>query len=148
MTFFGLDKTSTKSQGSGYLAYLDDILIYSKLEKEHLDMISNAFKCLQKAGLKVKLSKCSFFKEQIHYLGHLVSGNSILLLMNKIEAVVKLKAPTNIKEVRHFLGLTSYYRKFICNYSDIVHPLNCLTRKSQPFIWTPGYQSIFDMLHL
>ena len=62
-------------------------------------MISNVFKCLQKVGLKIKLSKCSFFKEQIDYQGHLVSGNSILPLMNKIESL-KLKPPTNIKEVK------------------------------------------------
>ena len=90
--------------GPGYLAYLGDILIYSKTEMEHFDMISNTFEHLQKAGLKIKLSKCLFFKEQIHYLGHLVSGNSILPLIDKIEALMKLN-PLNIKEVRHFLGL-------------------------------------------
>ena len=68
--------------------YLDDILIYSKTEKELLDMISNAFEHLHKASLNIKLSKYSFFKEQIHYLGHLVSGNSILPLMVKIEALM------------------------------------------------------------
>ena len=92
-------------------------------------MIRNAFECLQKAGPKIKLSKCSFFKDQIHYLGHLVSGNSTLPLTDKIAALMKLKPPTNIKEVRRVLSLTGYYRKFIYNYSDIAHPLNCLTRK-------------------
>ena len=92
------------------------------MEKEHLDMISKAFECLQKAGLKIKLCKSSFFKEQIHYIGHLVSGTSILPLVDKIEASTKLKTPTNIKEIRHFLSLISYYRKFICNYADIAHP--------------------------
>ena len=119
---FGLEETSQRSPGLGYLAYIDDISIYSKMEKEHLDMISNAFEYLQKVSLKIKLSKCSFFKDQIHYLCHLVSGNAILSLTNKIEALMKLKTPTNIKEVRHFLGLTGYSRKFICNYSDITHP--------------------------
>ena len=109
-------------------------------------MTSKAFDCLQKANLKIKLRKCLFFKEQIHYLGHLVSGNSILPLADKIEALMKLKPPTNIKEVRHFLGLTGYYRKHICNYTDIEHPLNCLTGKSQPFIWTPDCQSSFNVL--
>ena len=109
-------------------------------------MLNNAFECICKAGLKIKLSKCSFFKEQIHYLGDLLSGTSILPLTDKIEALMKLKPPTNSKEVRHFLGLTGYYRKFICNYSDIAHPLNCLICKSQPFIWTPDCQSSFDML--
>ena len=65
---------------------------------------------------------------------------------DKIEALMKLKSMTNIKEVRYFLGLTGYYWKFICNYLDIMHSLNCLTHKSQPFIWTPECQSSFDML--
>ena len=94
----------------------------------------------------MNLSKCLFFKEQTHYLGHLVSATSILPLADKTEALMKLKPPTNIKEVRHFLGLMGYYRKFICNYADIAHPLNCLTRKSQPFIWTLDCQSSFDVL--
>ena len=109
-------------------------------------MLNNASKCLSKAALKIKLSKCSFFKEQIHYLGQLVSGTYILPLTDKTEALMKLKPPTNIKEVRHFLGLTGYNRKLICNYSDIAHPLNCLTQKSQPFLWTPDFQSSFNML--
>ena len=88
-------------------------------------MREKAFKCLLKAGLKIKLNKCSFFKEQIHYLDHLVSGTSILTPANKIEAPMKLKPPTNIKEVRHFLGFTGFYWKFICYYADIAHPLNC-----------------------
>ena len=106
---FRLDKTPNQGQGSGYLAYLDNILIYSRNEKEHVQMFDKAFKHLLKAGLKIKLCKCSFFKEQIHYLGHLVSGMSILPLADKIEALMKLKPPTNIKEVRHFLSLTGYY---------------------------------------
>ena len=62
----------------------------------------------KKAGLKIKLNECSFFKEQIHYVGHLASGTSILPLVDKKEALMKLKPPTNIKEVRHFLSLTGY----------------------------------------
>ena len=100
---FGLDKTTT--QGQAYLAYLDNILIYIKTEKEHLQMLDKVVKCLLKAGLKIKLSKCLFFKEQIHYLGHLVSGGSILSLANKIEVLMKLQLHTNIKEARQFLGL-------------------------------------------
>ena len=94
----------------------------------------------------MKLSKCSVFKEQIHYLGHLVSGTSILPLANKIETLMKLKPPANIKEVRHFLALTGYCHRFICNYVDIAYPLNCLTCKAQPFIWTLECQASFDML--
>ena len=109
-------------------------------------MLDNAFKCLLKAGLKIKLNKYSFFREQIHYLGHLVSGMSILPLSDKIEVLLKLKPPTIVKDIRHFLGLTGYYCKFICNYADIAYPLNCLTHKVQPFVWTPECQASFKML--
>ena len=70
--------------------------------RQHIQWLLNA-------GLKIKLSKCLFFKEQIHYLGHLVSGTSILPLANKINVLMKLKPSSNIKEVRYFLGLTGYY---------------------------------------
>ena len=111
-------------------------------------MLDKGFKHLLKARLKNKLSKCSLLKEQIHYLDHLVSGMSILPLSDRIEALMKLKPPTNINLVRHFLGLTRYYHIFICNYLDIAYPLNCLTHKAQPFIWTLACQASFDMLHL
>ena len=81
--FIELDKTSTQGQGSGYLVYLDDILIYSRTEKDHLQLSDKAFRCLLKAGPEIKLSKCSFLKEKVLYLGHLVSGTSILPLANK-----------------------------------------------------------------
>ena len=71
-------------------------------------MLDKTFKCLLKAKLKIKLSKCLFFKERIHYLDHLVNGTSIFPFAHEIEAFMKLKPPTNIKEVRHFLGLTWY----------------------------------------
>ena len=122
------------------MAYLDDI-------KRTLTNVRQTFKCLLKARLKIKISKCTFFKEQIHYLAHLVSETYILPFANKIEALMKLKPLTNIKEVRHCLRLTGYYLKFVCNFADIVHPLNCLMHKSKPFIWTPECQSSFDMLH-
>ena len=81
---FGPDMTPYQGQCLGYLAYLDNILIYSKTEKEQLQMLDKAFKCLLKVALKIKQSKCSFFKEKIHYLGHLLSGTSIVhILANK-----------------------------------------------------------------
>ena len=72
----------------------------------------------------------------------------ILPLANKLEVLMKLKLPANIKEVRHFLGLTGFFFwKFICGYADILHPLNCLMCKAQPFIWIPECQASFDILH-
>ena len=137
-----------QGQGCGYLAYLDDVLIHSRTEKEHLEMLENTLEHILKAGLKIKLSKCSFFKEQINYLGHLVSGMSIIPLADTIEALMKLKPPINVIEVRHLLALTGYYCKLICNYKDIAYPLNCLTCKAQPFVWTLEFQASVNMLCL
>ena len=116
---FRLDKRSNQGQGSGYQAYLDDILINRKTEKEHFQMLDKAFKHLLNSRLKIKLSKCSFFKEQIHYLGHLVSETSILLLAIKIEAHMKLKPLTIIKEVRHFFRLAGYYQKLCAHCAPL-----------------------------
>ena len=112
-------------------------------------MLDNAFKHLLKAGFKIKLRKCAFFKEQIHYLDHLVSGTSILPPADKIEALMKLKPATNVKEVRQFLGLTGYYWIFICIYADIADTLNSLTHvKAQTSVWTPECQAGFNTLCL
>ena len=101
---FRIAKTSNQGQGSGYLAYLDDILIYSKTEKQHLQMLGKAFKCLLKMRIKFKLCICSFLRNRF-IIGHLVSGTSPFPLANKIEALMKLKLPTNIKEVDIFSDL-------------------------------------------
>ena len=84
------------------MAYLDDILIYSRTEKETPEMLDNAFKHLLKDGLKIKLSKCSFFKEQIHYLGHLVSGTSILHLPTELKLSWRLNLPQMLKKLDTF----------------------------------------------
>ena len=85
-------------------------------------MLDKAFKCLLKTRLKIKLRKCSFLKEQIHDLGNLVSGISFLSLANKIEALMKLKHHTNIKEVRYFLGLTGIIRNLYVITQTLLTP--------------------------
>ena len=141
---FGLNKVTNQGQGHGYMVYLDAILIYSRTEKELLELLETAFNRLLTAGIKIKLSKCSFFKEQIHYLGHLVSGTSILPLAEKIKALMKLKPLNTVKEVGHFIGLTGCCCKFICSYTDIAHPLNCFTHKLHHSFgpWNAGHVPI------
>lgn len=126
--------------------YLDDILIFSKNEKEHLKHLKIVFDRLRSAGLKLKMKKCSFFKTQLHYLGHLVSGEGIQALPEKVEAVEKMPIPRNPKEVRQFLGLTGYYRKFVPHYADIARPLSNLTKKKVPFVWTEECHLAFEEL--
>ena len=126
--------------------YLDDILIHSEYPEIHLDHLRTIFERLRAADLKLKADKCNFLKQHIQYLGHLVSSEGIEPLPEKLEAMEKMPAPTNPKEVRQFLGLTGYYRKFVPRYSDIAKPLTNLTKKDEPFVWTELCESTFQLL--
>ena len=95
------------------MAYLDDIIIFSQNEQEHLKHIEIIFKKLKKAGLKLKESKCIFFKKEIHYLGYLISVSWIQPLPEKLDSIHNMPKPRSPKEIKQFLGLTSYYIKFI-----------------------------------
>ena len=95
------------------MAYLDDIIIFSQNEREHLKHIEIIFKKLKKAGLKLKEPKCDFFKKEIHYLGHLISVNGIQPLPKKLDSIRNMPKPRSPKEIKQFLGLAGYYRKFV-----------------------------------
>ena len=111
------------------MGYLDDIIIYSRSEKEHLEHLKEIFTRLKTAGLKLKLKKCCFFKKHIQYLGHLISADGIQPLPEKLESIAKMPAPKNPKEVKQFLGLVGYYRKFVPRFADISRVLTHLTKK-------------------
>ena len=106
------------------MGYLDDIIIFSRSEEEHLIHLEKVFQSLQEAGLKLKLQKCSFFKKHIQYLGHLLSDEGIQPLPEKLESIKNMPRPKNQKEVKQFLGLVGYYRKFIPRFADISRVLN------------------------
>ena len=126
--------------------YLDDILIFSPDNKTHLEHLELVFQRLREADLKLKASKCNFFKKHIQYLGHLVSGEGIEPLPEKLEAVRKMPPPTTPKEVRQFLGLVEYYRKFVPKFADIARPLTNLTKLDVPYEWTNRCQEAFEFL--
>ena len=126
--------------------YLDDILIFSPDNKTHLEHLEVVFQRLREADLKLKASKCNFFKKHIQYLGHLVSGEGIEPLPEKLEAVRKMPPPTTPKEIRQFLGLVGYYRKFIPKFADIARPLTNLTKLDVPYEWTNRCQEAFEFL--
>ena len=126
--------------------YLDDILIFSPDNKTHLKHLEIVFQRLREADLKLKASKCNFFKKHIQYLGHLVSGEGIEPLPEKLEAVRKMPPPTTPKEVRQFLGLVGYYRKFVPKFADIARPLTNLTKLDVPYEWTTRCQEAFEFL--
>ena len=126
--------------------YLDDILIFSPDNKTHLEHLEVVFRRLREADLKLKASKCNFFKKHIQYLGHLVSGEGIEPLPEKLEAVRKMPPPTTPREVRQFLGLVGYYRKFVPKFADIARPLTNLTKQDIPYEWTTRCQEAFEFL--
>ena len=128
------------------MTYLDDIIIFSKNELQHLEHLEAVFSCLREARLKMKRSKCDFFKREIHYLGHLTSTEGISPLPNKLDCIQHMPVPKNMKEIKQFLGLTDYYRKFVPRFADISRPLTTLTIKDQKFKWTPACQKSFDLL--
>ena len=101
------------------MGYLDDIIIYNRSEKEHLEHLEEIFIRQKAAGLKLKLEQCCFFKKHIQYLGHLISAEGIQPLPEKLKSIAKMPAPKNPKEVKQFLGLVVYYRKFIPRFADI-----------------------------
>ena len=112
------------------LIYLDDILIFSKTVEEQLERLEFVFQRLRQPGLKLKLSKCHFFKKEVRYLGHVISQDGIKTDPDKTKAIQNWKVPTNEKELRSYLGLCSYYRKFVPGFSKIAAPLHLLITKS------------------
>ena len=128
------------------MTYLDDIIIFNQDELQHLEHLEIVFSCLWEAGLKMKRSKCDFFKSEIHYLGHLISPEGISLLPNKLDSIRHMPVPNSAKEIKQFLGLTGYYRKFVPRFADISRPLTTLTKKDVKFEWTSACQKSFELL--
>ncbi|UYV69276.1 K02A2.6-like [Cordylochernes scorpioides] len=117
------------------LCYLDDIIVFSKTMEEHLQ-----------PGLKLISEKCSFGASQMKVLGHLIDGDGIYPDPDKVGAVINFPRPENVSEVRSFLGLCSYYRRFIKSFANIAGPLNELLRKGEKFIWTDSREASINQL--
>ena len=128
------------------IPYLDNIIIFSTTPQEHLSLIRMVFKKLKLANLSMKKSKCSFFSKEIQYLGHILSATGIRPLPGKTHAIQCMQPPMTPKQVRAFLGLVAYYRKFIKGFAKITKPLNLLTRQQVKFDWTLEHHTAF--LHL
>ena len=126
--------------------YLDGILVFSPDMETHLKHLRLLFERLRSADLKLKEVKCNFLKKHIQYLGHIISGEGITPVPEKLESIQEMLPPTKPKEVKQFLGLIGYYRKFVPHFSDLARPLNALTRKETVFEWTQICQESFELL--
>ncbi len=135
------------------VVYLDDILIYSDSIEEHEQHVRVICEILKREGLSAKLSKCSFFKQQVEYLGHIVGSNQLKADPKKLGSVDVWPTPGNVGELRSFLGLCSYFRRYIKSFARIAEPLHALTGKAlggkwnkDPSIWSHRHQQAFEEL--
>ena len=128
------------------LCYIDDIIIYSENVEQHLEHIRMVFERLDKHNLRLNPDKCEFLKEEIGYLGHIVSANGVKPDSEKVISISKFPQPRKVRDIRCFLGMTGYYRNFIQGYATIAKPLTQLLKNEQAFEWTTECQSSFELL--
>ena len=128
------------------LVYLDDIIVFSRTIEEHLGRLELLLKRLRGANLKLKPSKCKFFKFDIEFLGHVVNSLGISTDPEKVAAVRNWPVPTNVSEVRSFVGLCSYYRRYVRDFVEVAAPLHRLTGKRAVFEWSTECQVAFETL--
>ena len=126
--------------------YLDDIIVYSSSFVDHLGDLTLVMKRLQNAGLKLKAKKCFIFRHEISYLGYLISEHGLKPDPSKCHTLKRIPRPCCVKEVRQFLGLTSYYRRFLKGYSDKAKPLYNLTGKNSKWKWDERCEDAFVSL--
>ncbi len=130
----------------GVLIYLDDILVYSDTYEKHVELLQEVFDILTRANIKLKLAKCKFALRQLRYLGHIISALGLGPDPKKLESIREFPRPKNLREVRGFVGLCSFFRRFVPNFSKISQPLTRLTRKDTPFEWSDECQTSFEIL--
>ena len=128
------------------LVYLDDVIIFSKTIEEHFERLVQMLERLKAANLKLKPSKCHLLKKSVNFLGHIVSENGLATDPEKVEAVKDWQVPNSVTEIRSFLGLCSYYRRFVKDFSQIAAPLHALTMKNKSYLWTENCQEAFENL--
>ena len=136
----------TGLEGKSCFVYLDDILVVSSTFEDHLSHLAELFERLRRAGLRLKPKKCLLLRKEVPYLGHVMTTSGIRPDPAKIETVKNFLTPTDVTKIRQFLGLASYYRRFIPAFARIAHPLHRLTKKDVPFHWNSDCETAFERL--
>ena len=128
----------------GVKCVIDDMVITGSTEEEHLQNLDAVLSRLEEYGLRVNLDKCEFFRDKIEFCGHEIDRNGLHKTQKKIQAVLMAPVPSNVSELRSFLGIVNYYARFLPNMSEVLHPLYQLLQKENKWKWTNSCQSAFD----
>nr|CAI5868931.1 unnamed protein product [Callosobruchus analis] len=139
-----MDNVLKELQGKVCLVYMDDIIIFSTSLQEHISNLKKVFQKLKGAGLKIQIDKCEFLCKSVEFLGHVVTPEGIRPNPKKIEAIKKFPIPKTAKEIKSFLGLIGYYRKFINNFAHLTKPLTHCLKKNVKIQHTPEFIKCFE----
>ena len=126
------------------ICYIDDILVTGADDDDHLHTLGIVLQRLQSYGFRMRRDKCAFLQPSVEYLGHKIDAEGLHALPSKVEAIIRAPAPTNVQELRSFLGLLNYYGKFIPNLATLIHPLNSLLQHGKPWAWTKDCSQAFQ----
>jgi hypothetical protein len=143
---FGLTNAPTYFMTMMNKVFIDDILIYSKDDKEYERHLRLIMEKLREHKLYAKFSKCEFWLNKVGFLGHIVSAERVAVDPSKVASVTKWESPKNVGDIRSFLGLAGYYRRFIENFSKIAKPMTELLKKDKKFEWTDSCVASFQEL--
>ncbi|PIK59683.1 hypothetical protein BSL78_03414 [Apostichopus japonicus] len=141
-----MEKILSGLQWQTCLVYLDDVIIFGKNFEEHIAAIDDVFTRFKLAGLKLSPKKCFLFKQKVEFLGHVVSKDGVSTDPSKVAVVKNWPRPNCVRDVRGFVGLCSYYRKFVKNFTLIARPLHRLTEKGKRFLWNEECEEAFNAL--
>lgn len=115
--------------------YLDDVIICTSSFDQHIEVLENVLRRLREAGLTLSPDKCNFCKSELKYLGYVVNSKGLLVDPQKVDAILRIPVPKSVSEVRRIMGMASWYRRFIPNFSSVIAPLSSLLRKNHKFFW-------------
>ena len=141
-----MNKVFTEYLDKFVVVFIDDIMVYSKNEEEHKEHLRLVLEKLREHQLYAKFSKWEFWLKEVGFLGHVISGEGIAVDPSKVQSVTEWLAPTSVSEIRSFLGLAGYYRRFIENFSKIVKPMTELLKNDTKFKWMEDCEASFQEL--
>jgi hypothetical protein len=132
--------------GTQVFIFIDDLIIFSDTAEEHAQRLKEVLRRLDKANLQLNPGKCEIAQPEVRYLGYVLSEKGVSASSDKVTAIRQYPVPKNVKDLRAFLGLASFYRRLVPNFAEIAKPLTTLTRKDCQFTWGPQQQQAFQSM--